>query len=46
MPAALDAHATIGVTGLPLAPWQSFGVVAGWTAVALLLGALVPEFRN
>ena len=32
LPAGLDAQATIGVSGLPLTPWQDLGVVARWTA--------------
>jgi ABC-2 type transport system permease protein len=37
--AGLDVQATIGVNSLPLPPWQGLGVVALWTAGALLLGA-------
>ena len=39
--AGLDAQATTGLNSLPLTPWQGVGVVALWTAGALLLGALV-----
>jgi len=46
LPAGLDAQATIGVKGLPLTPWQGLGVVALWTAGALLFGALVLQFRD
>jgi ABC-2 type transport system permease protein len=46
LPAGLDALATIGVKGLPLTPWQGLGVVALWTAGALLLGALVLKSRD
>jgi ABC-2 type transport system permease protein len=46
LPAGLDAQATIGVHSLPLAPWQGLGVVALWTAGALLLGALVLKIRD
>ena len=46
LPAGLDAQATIGVKGLPLTPWQGLGVVALWTAGALLLGALVLKCRD
>jgi ABC-2 type transport system ATP-binding protein len=46
LPAGLDAQATIGVKALPLTPWQGLGVVALWTAGALLLGALVLRFRD
>jgi ABC-2 type transport system permease protein len=44
--AGLDAQATIGVHSLPLTPWQGLGVVALWTAGALLLGALVLKIRD
>ena len=46
LPAGLDAQATIGVNGLPLTPWQGIGVVALWTAGALLLGALALKTRD
>ena len=46
LPAGLDAQATTGLKTLPLAPWQGLGVVALWTACALLLGALVLRFRD
>jgi ABC-2 type transport system permease protein len=44
--AGLDVQATTGVNSLPLTPWQGLGVVALWTAGALLLGALVLKFRD
>jgi ABC-2 type transport system permease protein len=44
--AGLDVQATIGVNSLPLTPWQGLGVVALWTAGALLLGALVLKFHD
>ena len=44
--AGLDAQATTGLSTLPLTPWQGLGVVALWTAGALLLGALVLRFRD
>ena len=46
LPAGLDAQATTGVKGLPLTPWQGLGVVALWTAGALLLGALALKSRD
>ena len=46
LPAGLDAQATIKVKGLPLTPWQGLGVVALWTAGALLLGALALKSRD
>ena len=44
--AGLDVQATIGISGLPLTPWQGLGVVALWTAGALILGALAVVFRD
>ena len=46
LPAGLDAQATTGINTLPLTPWQGLGVVALWTAGALLLGALALKFRD
>ena len=46
MSAGLDVQATIGVKSLPLTPWQGLGVVALWTAGALILGALAVAFRD
>jgi ABC-2 type transport system permease protein len=34
------------VNSLPLTPWQGLGVVALWTAGALLLGALALKLRD
>ncbi len=44
--ADLDVQATTGVKTLPLTPWQGLGVVALWTAGALLLGALALKSRD
>src|ERR1700683_1967312 len=46
LPAGQDDLATTGLNSLPLTPWQGFGVVALWTAGALLLGALVLRSRD
>jgi ABC-2 type transport system permease protein len=46
LPAGLDAQATVGVHSLPLTPFQGLGVVALWTAGALLLGALALKVRD
>jgi ABC-2 type transport system permease protein len=44
--AGLDVQATAGVKALPLTAWQGLGVVALWTAGALLLGAVALKFRD
>jgi ABC-2 type transport system permease protein len=46
LPAGLDVQATTGINTLPLTPWQGLGVVALWTAGALLLDALALKFRD
>jgi ABC-2 type transport system permease protein len=46
MTAGLYIQATTGLQSLPLTPWQGLGVVALWTAGALLLGALALKFRD
>jgi ABC-2 type transport system permease protein len=46
LPAGQDAQATTGVNSLPLSPWQGLGVVALWTAGALILGTLVLKSRD
>jgi ABC-2 type transport system permease protein len=46
LPAGLDAQATTGLQTLPLTPWQGLGVVALWTAGALLLGTLTLKLRD
>jgi ABC-2 type transport system permease protein len=46
MTAGLDVQTTTNLSALPLTPWQGLGVVAAWAAGALLLGALVLQFRD
>jgi ABC-type transport system involved in cytochrome bd biosynthesis fused ATPase/permease subunit len=46
LPAGLDAQATTGINSLPLTPWQGLGVIALWTAGAVLVGALALRFRD
>ena len=46
MTAGLDIQTTTNLTSLSLTPWQGLGVVAAWAAGALLLGALVLQFRD
>jgi hypothetical protein len=45
-PPAWTPRPRSGLKGLPLTPWQGLGVVALWTAAALLLGALVLKLRD
>ena len=40
MPAGLAIQATTGLHNLPIGPWPGLGVLAGWTAAALLAGWL------
>jgi ABC-2 type transport system permease protein len=46
MTAGLDIQATTGLRSLPLTPWQGLGVLAAWTAGALLLGGLLLRLRD
>jgi len=46
MTAGIYIQATVGVRTLPLTPWQGLGVLALWTAGALILGGLVFRFRD
>ena len=46
MTAGLYIQATVGVRALPLAPWQGLGVLAAWTAGALLAGGLLLRLRD
>jgi ABC-2 type transport system permease protein len=41
MTAGLYIQATVGVSSLPLTPWQGLGVLAAWTSGALVLGAVL-----
>jgi ABC-2 type transport system permease protein len=46
MTAGLYIQATVGVGGLPLAPWQGLGVLAAWAAGAMLAGGLLLRLRD
>jgi ABC-2 type transport system permease protein len=46
MTAGLYVQVTVGLTRLPLAPWQGLGVLAAWACCALLLGALALHLRD
>ena len=46
MTAGLYIQVTAGLQALPLAPWQGLGVLALWTLVALIAGAVVLRLRD
>jgi ABC-2 type transport system permease protein len=46
MTAGLTIQATTGLRSLPLSPWAGLGVLAAWTAAALLAGGLVLRLRD
>jgi ABC-2 type transport system permease protein len=46
MPAGLAIQSTTGLSGLPISPWAGLGVLAAWTAAALLAGGLVLWLRD
>lgn len=44
--AGLAIQATTGQESLPISPWAGLGVLAGWAAAALLLGAVLLRLRD
>lgn len=46
MTAGLAIQATTNLHSLPIAPWAGLGVLAAWTATALLLGGLLLKLRD
>jgi ABC-2 type transport system permease protein len=46
MSAGLDIQATTGLRNLPLSPWAGLGVLAAWSAAALLAGGLLLRWRD
>jgi ABC-2 type transport system permease protein len=44
--AAQSVQTTVGAAALPLGPWQSLAVTAGWTAAALAIGGLLLARRD
>jgi ABC-2 type transport system permease protein len=46
MTAGLAIQATTGLRSLPISPWAGLGVLAAWTAAALLTGALLLRLRD
>ena len=46
MTAGLAIQATRNLPSLPIAPWAGLGVLATWTAAALLAATLLLRFRD
>jgi ABC-2 type transport system permease protein len=46
MTAGLEIQASTGLRSLPIGPWAGLGVLAAWTAAALLAGALLLRRRD
>ncbi|MEZ0069924.1 ABC-2 type transport system permease protein [Streptacidiphilus sp. MAP12-20] len=46
MPAGLAVQATRNLQQLPIGPWAGLGVLAGWTAAALVLGTALLRTRD
>ena len=46
MNAGLAIQSTIGLDRLPVGPWAGLGVLAAWSAAALLVGGLLLRFRD
>ncbi len=44
--AGLSIQSTVDLKGLPLSPWAGLGVLAAWSAGALLLGGLALRLRD
>jgi ABC-2 type transport system permease protein len=46
MTAGLAIQATTNLRSLPISPWAGLGVLAAWTAAALLAGGLLLRLRD
>jgi ABC-2 type transport system permease protein len=46
MTAGLAIQATTGLRSLPISPWAGLGVLAAWTAAALVAGGLLLRLRD
>jgi ABC-2 type transport system permease protein len=46
MTAGLAIQATVNLRALPIGPWAGLGVLAAWTAAALIVGGLVLWLRD
>ena len=44
--AGLNIQATTALRSLPITPWPGLGVLAAWSAVALLAGGIVLHGRD
>jgi ABC-2 type transport system permease protein len=46
MTAGMYIQSTTGLSSLPISPWAGLGVLAAWSAGALLIGGCALRFRN
>ena len=46
MTAGMSIQSTTGLRSLPISPWAGLGVLAAWSAAALLIGGCALQFRN
>ncbi|MGD0085149.1 MAG: ABC transporter permease [Acidimicrobiales bacterium] len=46
MTAGMSIQSTTGLSSLPISPWAGLGVLAAWSAGALLIGGCALQFRN
>jgi len=46
MNAGLAIQSTTNLSKLPISPWAGLGVLAAWTAAALLAGWLLLQLRD
>lgn len=46
MSAGLEIQASTGLRNLPISPWAGLGVLAAWTAAALLADGLLLRLRD
>jgi ABC-2 type transport system permease protein len=46
MTAGLCIQSTTGLSSLPISPWVGLGVLAAWSAGALLIGGYAFQVRN
>jgi ABC-2 type transport system permease protein len=44
--AGMSIQSTTGLGSLPISPWEGLGVLAAWSAGALLIGGCALRFRN